>query len=487
VLAGNDDAAVVDIAQDRAFSKPVISFRTHGTHGRAPKALAPGHYFWRLRGTQRNVEGTTASAAWELFVPARSAPTDTSWGTTLDLDGDGYADLAAGAQIVDLQQDAGATFVYSGGPNGLGTTPVMLKNQASWYGAFGVPGGDLDGDGYPELVVATQADAFMVYRGGPAWAISPAMIVNATKEQQSFGRTITSAGDIDGDGYGDLLVSYYVKSTQELATSIFYGSANGITGRQDLVSADAESHISSAIAVDVNGDGLSDVVAALGVRPQQTSSVRSGSLEVFLNTPSGLSKTPSTIPLTGNVSSWVFTISLASAGDVNGDGYADVLASSYEISPPQFRLYLGGPSGLSPNPIIIQGGATDENFGLTLTGAGDVDGDGYDEIVVGDRGPPQSLAYVYRGGPSGPSGTPWLTLQSPVAGGYFGNPVAGLGDVDGDGRADIAVGVDAGKGIYLFSGASSIVVPGVPPTTPLFVPAPPTSWSFGETLAGLAP
>ena len=138
---------------------------------------------------------------------------------------------------------------------------------------------------------------------------------------------------------------------------------------------------------------------------------------------------------------------MAGAGDVNGDGYADVIvgAQGYSSHTGRAYVYHGGPSGLSASPAFTATGEGPDNFfGAAVAGAGDVNGDGYANVIVGAYGysGETGRAYVYHGGPSGLSASPAFTATGAATDENFGLSVAGTGDVNGDGYANLIVGAD---------------------------------------------
>jgi hypothetical protein len=143
------------------------------------------------------------------------------------------------------------------------------------------------------------------------------------------------------------------------------------------------------------------------------------------------------LPVTGTV----YGSSVAGAGDVNADGYADVIVGvDRDSNPGPCVVYLGGQAGPAGTPsftLAVAAGA-DSTFGTSVAMAGDVNGDGYSDVLVGAWG--AMRAYVYLGGASGLATTPATTLSAPEGtGGTFGF-VASAGDVNGDGFADVLVG-----------------------------------------------
>ena len=181
--------------------------------------------------------------------------------------------------------------------------------------------------------------------------------------------------------------------------------------------------------------------------------------------PGGLATAPTTT-LTGPAGSWYFGYSVATAGDVNGDGYADVLVGARidGDTSGQALLYLGGASGLAtPAATTLTGEEQDSYFGESVAPAGDVNGDGYADVVVGAWGYASQTgrAYVYLGGASGLATPAATTLTGVAAGDRFGYSVAPAGDVNGDGYADVVVGAwgdssNTGRAYVYLGGASGL-------------------------------
>ncbi len=156
----------------------------------------------------------------------------------------------------------------------------------------------------------------------------------------------------------------------------------------------------------------------------------------------------------GETASDFFGVSVASAGDVNGDGYADVIVGAYfnddgGNAAGEAYVYHGSASGLSATPDWSdQGEASGDYFGRSVASAGDVNGDGYADVIVGanendDGGSLAGEAYVYHGSASGLSSTPDWSDQGEASGDYFGRFASSAGDVNGDGYADVIVGAYA--------------------------------------------
>ena len=101
VLSDGTDGAHVEICRDRACTTQVMSIDAPGMGVVPSENLPVGVLFWRAYGLKGSATGQTPSATWQFIVGARSAPVDTSWGATLDVNGDGYADVIVGALDAD--------------------------------------------------------------------------------------------------------------------------------------------------------------------------------------------------------------------------------------------------------------------------------------------------------------------------------------------------------------------------------------------------
>jgi hypothetical protein len=144
---------------------------------------------------------------------------------------------------------------------------------------------------------------------------------------------------------------------------------------------------------------------------------------------------------------------VSSAGDVNGDGYSDVLISAYLFDSGIMKdngivnLYLGSSTGISAQqqPARTFYGNDNDHMGSSIACAGDVNGDGYSDILLGaeyhDNGQfNEGAVFVYQGSKDGIIGDPASMLESNQGDGWFGTAVSSAGDVNGDGYSDILIG-----------------------------------------------
>jgi hypothetical protein len=171
----------------------------------------------------------------------------------------------------------------------------------------------------------------------------------------------------------------------------------------------------------------------------------------------------STVPVwsqQGAPPSGFFGERVADAGDVNGDGYDDVLVANRLFSNPEDEeghvlLYLGSAAGLGTDPAwVVEGNRHDIAYGASVACAGDVNADGYDDVVVGASGlwGPIGLADLYLGSPSGLGTSPTRTItHSPSEG--FGTAVASAGDQNGDGLGDWMVSAPGERRVFIELGS----------------------------------
>ncbi len=353
-----------------------------------------------------------------------------------DLDGDGYADLAVGAWHQGAD-DRGAAYVIHGPVSGrvsLGQRGVKLSGVAAEdYAGFSVDGaGDMDGDGYPELVVGAHhvdtagEDAGAVYLiRGPILQdleLSEAdAILLGEEATDRAGRGVRGGGDADGDGLTDLLVGAHGQDAGAEDAGATYVVLGPVEGTLSLADADArilgrspfdESGRSLAWAGDCDGDGHDDVlVGAWG----ESSVERFAGAAYLLRGPfeGDISVQEASLKVFGESAGDRAAISVGEAGDLDGNGRSDLLVGAWTVDGPggqdQGAVYVllcpvEGTFNLGAADARLLGGSPGERAGLSVRTAGDVDADGYDDLLVGANrestgGVDAGAAYLLLGGP----------------------------------------------------------------------------------------
>ncbi len=426
-----------------------------------------------------SASGLPLTPSWFVESNQSGSFFGTSVGTAGDVNGDGYADVIVGALAYDNgEDDVGRAFVYLGSPSGPATIPGWAAEGSQAGASLGISvgaAGDVNGDGYADVIVgAHQYDngqsnegAAFVYPGS-ASGLSPVAAWMAEGDQSSanFGNSVKTAGDVDGNGYADVIVGAWLYDngqTDEGRAFVYMGSASGLSASPSWT---AESNLPVAYfggalntAGDVNGDGYDDVV--VGAYQVERA-------YVYMGSASGLSVAPAWSVL-GDQAGAYFGIAVGTAGDVNADGYDDVLvgAAYYDVIQPdngRAFCYLGSATGLSPSfSWSANGVPASARYGHALGTAGDVNGDGYADVIVGAFLWDEGRALAYHGSSTGLStGHTWAAGGSFQAGSHFGVSAGTAGDVDGDGFSDVIVGawaqdngqVDEGRA-YLYRGSAA--------------------------------
>jgi hypothetical protein len=436
--------------------------------------------------------GLSTSPDWAAESNQATAFFGESVATAGDVNGDGYADVIVGAESYDNGEvNEGRAYLYLGSGAGLSTSPdwTAESNQASaFFGTSVSTAGDVNGDGYTDVIVgarlhdngeANEGRAYLYLGSGAGLSTSPDWTAEGNQGTALFGDSVATAGDVNGDAYADVIIGAYGYDNGESGEGrayVYHGSAAGLEATAAWTAegeqADANFGRSVSTAGDINGDGYADVI--VGAPSYDNGEADEGQVYLYLGSGAGLSTSPGWINENNHGTAY-FGDSVATAGDVNGDGYADVIIGAYgydngESSEGRAYLYLGSGDGLSTSPDwTAESNQVTAYFGRSVSTAGDVNGDGYTDVIVGalyyDNGEAnEGAAFLYHGSSSGPAAIAGWTAESDQASAYLGYAVATAGDVNGDGYADVLVGVplfdeeaaDEGKAFVYHGSASGL-------------------------------
>ncbi len=373
-----------------------------------------------------------------------------------DVDGDGFKDLAVSAP----QRGVGAGYVhiYSG------LTGELLFNITgeSFGGEFGnsiAGAGDTNGDGYTDLIIGApfqgSAGAVYIFRGfAPITppVTFPASIlpkVSGDAADDRFGHVVSGMRDFNGDGSRDILVGApgatkpggirsgraYIHSGTDLARiAVFDGEFNG----------DQFGYALDYLG-DTNGDGIRDL--AIGAFQYGTGTGRCY-VHFLPQLAVGMPQTfapGDAFVLEGAAVDDRFGRALGSAGDVNDDGHDDLLVAAPGADGDTGRVYVyyGADDGARTltTSIALEGEAPGDLFGASVSTAGDVDGDGRDEFLVGasqhdGTGNDAGRVYLF----DAEATEPRCTWDGESRRDFFGDVVRRGGDMDGDGTDELLVG-----------------------------------------------
>jgi hypothetical protein len=316
---------------------------------------------------------------------------------------------------------------------------------------------------------------------------TPTWVIWGGQEYAHAGYAVATAGDVNGDGYSDVVVGtpdWSGGQDDEGRVRVFHGGPAGLFNTASWSwepnQAGARAGWSVSTAGDVNGDGYSDLIVGAPYWNGPAGSDQ-GAAFLFLGSASGLAATPHVV-LTFAYAGGHFGFSVTTAGDVNSDGYSDVVVGAPEaylgtgLHPAGGAfVFHGSSSGVDATPEWSRSGAdgTYDNFGYRVAFAGDVNGDGYSDILIGspdaDQGGCGFPGYPvdcqwgrvvgYLGSASGVGSvflhtlSEWSPgLEGPHQWCRIGQSLATLGDVNGDGFSDIAVGTPGGGGLGCVAG-----------------------------------
>ena len=469
-----------------------------------------------------------------------------------DVNGDGVADLLIGARTFD-NSFAGTSYVVFGDPDlgAMGSVELSALNGTNGFVLNGVDSydnsgrsvssaGDVNGDGVADLLIgAYRADpngntyageSYVVFGGKGLGAMasvelsdldgSDGFVLNGVDSYDYSGNSVSSAGDVNGDGVADLLIGAFVAGPNRSGSGesyVVFGGDVGSLGEIELSGLDgsdgfvlngvdsgdsAGSSVSSA--GDVNDDGVADLlIGAFGADPNGNGSAGK-SYVVFGGTGLGALGSVELSDLDGSdgfvlngVDSSDFSgNSVSSAGDVNGDGVADLLIGAYVADPNgnidagESYVVFGGPgigtggsvelSGLDgSNGFVLNGVDSGDFAGGSLSGAGDVNGDGVADLLIGaDRASPNGNSsagesYVVFGGSgvgtggsvelSDLDGNDGFVINGIDVDDFSGESVSSAGDVNGDGIADLVIGASGADPNGNNNAGASYVVFGMAP------------------------
>lgn len=364
-----------------------------------------------------------------------------------DVNNDGFDDLIVGLRgRVSATFGAGSVRVYSGATGGLLHTFIGEADNDSF--GFSVSGaGDVNNDGFADLIIGTPLNDAGGKRAGRAYVYSGAsgdLLYTFTGEAagDDFGFCVSGAGDVNNDGFADLIVGAYLTDSvaSDAGSAYVYSGATGqLLYKFDGNSTQEGFGRSVSGAGDVNGDGFADVI--VGAPFNGAGGFLAGRVFVY----SGATGAQLFAPV-GEPGFDFYAFSVSGAGDVNGDGFDDVIvgASQKQTSAADTsagRVYVySGPSGALLYTITSHNKG--EGFGYSVSDAGDINNDGFADVVVGvqnvniNGGLFSERVYVY----SGANGSLMHVFNGESAANFFGQSVSGAGDVNGDGFPDLVVG-----------------------------------------------
>lgn len=406
-----------------------------------------------------------------------------------DLTSDGYSDIIVGAPFNNyFAIDGGGVYFYNGGGSFLGSPFLLLANSVpnSYSGISVSSAGDVNGDGYSDIIYGTPYSNVQVSSGGRASVVYGGndiyfrefyvdLYVTGFAANDYMGYSVSGAGDIDGDGYSDFIATVYGNDGNGTDAGAAYIYRNTMTGHSipnRILTGEAsndEYGYSVSSAGDFNGDGYKDII--VGAYANDAGGFNVGRAYIYYS--GYVTDNIADVVLTGFGGGEVFFgYSVSSAGDVNGDGFSDVIVGVLSGNGKAYIFYGGSFPDNFPD-ITLNGETLNDEFGASVSSAGDINGDGFADVVVGApkndaNGTDAGKIYVYYGGIS-MNNIPDIQYSWPPAGGHFGACVSSAGDVNNDGYSDIIVGApennesgaNAGRAFLFLGGQSPFTGPAI--------------------------
>jgi len=453
-----------------------------------------------------------------------------------DINGDGIDDLIIGANRADNNgSDSGSSYVVFGNQDGFSSTLNLSSLDGSngfrldGVTAFDFSGhsvsgaGDINGDGIDDLIIgANRADnngfgsgsSYVVF--GRQDGFSSTLNLSSLDGSNGFrldgaasgndsGDSVSSAGDINGDGIDDLIIgapSADNNSRDSGSSYVVFGSQDGFSPTLDLSSLDGSNgfRLDGAVAFDdsgdsvsgagdINGDGIGDLI--IGAPGANNDGSRSGSSYVVFGSQNDFSPTLNLSSLDGNNGFRLdgaarlgqSGFSVSGAGDINGDGIDDLIIGAFRADnnvsdSGSSYVVFGSQDDFSPtidlssldgsNGFRIDGAARLGQSGFSVSGAGDINGDGINDLIIGAFRAELSSgsSYVVFGSQNGFSptidlsrldGSNGFRLAGAVLGDISGFSVSSAGDINGDSIDDLIIGAPGASNNGSRSGSSYVV------------------------------
>jgi hypothetical protein len=389
-----------------------------------------------------------------------------------EFNGDLYTDLVMGAP-----EEETVYLVYGGPYLASGSTEAL---DASFVGdrsnrmGSAIGSGDLDGDGLPELVLGEEDNDDVGGNAGAVWILAhdswlgeldvPVMAsVQLTgAASSSTGAALVLPGDVDGDGYGDVVVGAPDEdSNGSGAGAVYLWSGGSLSGIHDLTDGVTWLGASTVHAFgseldggDLNGDGLADIV--VGAPSANDLGASTGKVYLLAGGSWGGvndAETSATASWIGAAKSGNFGSSVVVA-DLDGDGLGDLAAGAYRDDSGTSNagaVYVffdawswGLDESASGADLAFTGDSSSANVGVSLD-AVDVDADGTEDLIIGAPNAASSAGAVYviaslGSAVSGPAANAGYTLRGGFSTGGAGTGLTGVSDTDGDGYGEVAVG-----------------------------------------------
>jgi hypothetical protein len=411
-------------------------------------------------------------------------------GSAGDFNGDGSIDLLISSYYGDGKvPDTGAVYLFENTGSGFTVSQRLAPADLESYFRFGSSSyaGDFNADGIDDVVVSApnigginDISACYLYYGSVTGLSSEERLSEPSGISMLSAGSSMSGGDFDDDGAEDIALRIFDDNDKTYYVYAFYGSTSGLQPTESLIASpvkDSENDgFGEAVSgeSDLNGDGYAELLVG-AANATGTYDFSQGQAYLYYGSASGIVDS-ATILESDDELSIDFGATITSA-DLNGDGYFDAVigdpaASEAAAYAGGLYIFYGSLTGIGTTPdqlVYPEDIERHDNLGISLDNAGDVDGDGLDDLVAGSDGDgefsDQGAAFIFYGSASGVTDRIDRLVAKNHDGfnGFSWNHVLGTGDVDKDGMDDVLISFDYhdnNQGAMLLFQANAVDVDG---------------------------
>ncbi|OQX72202.1 MAG: hypothetical protein B6D61_14690 [Bacteroidetes bacterium 4484_249] len=359
-----------------------------------------------------------------------------------DVNNDGYSDIAISSQ--NYNNDKGAAFIYFGSETPDNEIDFTFNGEAynnSFSNTLSIDG-DVNNDGYDDILItargySSNAGKAYLYFGGETLSEIPDQTFERTYTTDYYAYTSSYAGDINNDGFEDFMIGAYGAYGSYGRCYLYFGgeTPDNTADLEFYKDTGGNTDFADAIssAGDFNNDGYDDFIIADPIYNDY-----GGAAYIYFG-----GENPDNVEdlfIEANEEWESLAISASCAGDVNNDGISDIILGA--TGSRTAKIYYGSETPGIEVDAVLEGAGSDNRFGYATSSAGDFNNDGYEDLIVGAYGYDhyRGRSYIYFGGEDADNIADLTLAGDDFEDAHYGWSASGIGDVNNDGYDDVAVG-----------------------------------------------